>query len=65
MATWNVQTKTTDKNGKQKHLGQVTTQIQDWGRAKELAERQYGEDVTVVRESHLVRENGKLTKKDD
>lgn len=53
MATWNVETKTTDKNGKTTHLGQVTTQIPDRGRAQELAERKHGSNVTVVRESHL------------
>lgn len=66
MATWNVTTKTTDENGKTKHLGQVVTQISDKGRAQELAERKHGKNVAVVRESYLVyNSQGNLRKKED
>lgn len=66
MATWNVQTKSEDENGKQKHLGQVQTAIPDRGRAQELAERKHGENVTVTRESHLVRDSqGKVHRQED
>lgn len=65
MATWNVQTKDTDEAGRQKHLGQVHTQIPDRGRAQELAERQYGSNVTVTRESHLVTQNGQVRRQED
>lgn len=66
MATWNVQTKDTDKNGKQSWLGQVLTKIADRGRAQELAERHFGNGVTVTRESHLEQDRaGKVHRVED